>query len=65
MRSPLTQRDPRLADLRCIPVTVTTSLGFRCFSAMSTVISFVMLAIGTDSFALCDASTSPVAAFMT
>ena len=27
--------------------------------------SFVMLAIGIRSFALCDASTSPVAAFMT
>src|SRR6185437_7398172 len=41
-------------------VTVTTSLGFRCSSATITVISFVMLAIGTRSFASCCASTSPV-----
>ena len=42
------------------PLTVTTSVGFRCFRAMSTVMSFVMLAIGIASCALCDASTSPV-----
>ena len=65
IRSPACERDPRLADLRGVAGDRDDVVGFRCFSATSTVISFVMLAIGTDSCALCDASTSPVAAFMT
>jgi len=69
-RSPTVTRSPgeragyetrRLAAASLL--TVTTSVGFRCFRATSTVISFVMLAIGIEWCALCDASTSPVAAF--
>ena len=47
------------------PETVTTSLGFRWSSATITVISFVMLAIGTRACAFCEASTSPFAALTT
>ena len=47
------------------PVTVTSSSGFRCWSATITVISFVMLAIGNSTLASCEASTSPLDALTT
>ncbi len=46
-------------------VTVTVSEGLRCFSATITVISFVMLAIGTGESAFEEASTSPFAPLTT
>ena len=46
-------------------LTVTTSDGFVCSSVSSTVISFVMLAIGTRASAFWAASTSPVVPFST
>ena len=45
--------------------TVTTSESFACSSVTSTVMSFVMLAIGTRFCASCETSTSPVAPFST
>ena len=64
-------RCPRTSGIRDSPTcaaspdTVTTSSGFKWSSATITVISFVMLAIGTASCALRAASTSPFDAFTT
>ena len=46
-------------------LTVTSAFKRVCSSVSSTVISFVMLAIGTRAAALCASSTSPVEPFST
>ena len=64
-RSPARRWIPEPVTPTASRSTVTTSPGFDRSRAIRTVISFVMLAIGSRSRALWVSSTSPVAAFTT